>query len=177
MLSVIWIIAIFCSYFTFKATGDRSGRSYLTGILVAGILFYYAGHVKNNGDYDLGYVPAVTLQKQAIEYCEQNNWYDRGIYCNFLIKDCLTSKPAGFLKGRTFSKILVNINNAPEFLIFNNIEPDLEYGKVAGNENYVLLKRFNESWIWVEIYSRKYFSRQPLNIINMARINLKCLSY
>jgi hypothetical protein len=159
MLSVIWILAVFCSYFTFKATSDRSGRSYVTGILAAGILFYYACHVKNNGDYDLGYIPAVSLQKQAIEYCEQNNWYDRGIYCNFLMNNGLTSKPAGFLKRRTFSKILLSINDAPEFIIFNNIEPDPEYGKVAGNESYMLIKRFNEGWMWVEIYSRKQIAR------------------
>jgi len=155
LLSIAWILAVFCSYFLFKATGDHPGRSYLAGILVAGILYYYAGHVKNNGDYDLGYVHAVSLQKQAIEYCEQNGWYDHGIYCNFLMHEGLTIKPAGFLKERTFSKVLVNLNDAPEFLIFNNIEPDPEYGKVAGNENYSLLKRFNEGWMWVEIYSRK----------------------
>jgi hypothetical protein len=71
----------------------------------------------------------------------------------------LTSKPAGFLKRRTFSKILLSINDAPEFIIFNNIEPDPEYGKVAGNESYMLIKRFNEGWMWVEIYSRKQIAR------------------
>ena len=155
MLSVAWIFAVFCSYFLFKATGDRPGRSYVVGIFLAGVLYYYAGHVKNNGDYDLGYIPAVSLQKQAIEYCERSGWYDRGIYCNFLMHEALTKKPEGFLKERTFSKILVNMNDSPEFLIFNNIEPDPEYGKVAGNDHYVLLKRFTESWMWVEIYSRK----------------------
>jgi 4-amino-4-deoxy-L-arabinose transferase-like glycosyltransferase len=155
LLSIAWILAVFCSYFLFKATGDHPGRSFLAGIMFAGILFYYAEHVKNNGDYDLGYVHAVSLQKQAIEYCEQNDWYNDGIYCNFLMHEALMKKPAGFLKGNAFSKVLVSLNDAPEFLIFNNIEPDPEYGKVAGNENYVLLKRFNEGWMWVEIYSRK----------------------
>jgi len=155
LLSIAWILAVFCGFFLFNAMRGRPGRSYLAGILVAGILFYYAGHVKNNGDYDLGYVPAVSLQKHAVQYCEENGWYDRGIYCNFLMHDCLINKPGGFLKGKPFSRVLVSLRDAPEFLIFNNIEPDPEYGKVVGNENYLLLKRFTGSWMWVEIYSRK----------------------
>lgn len=155
LLSVVWIFAVFCSYFLFRATGSLPVRSYLVGLVFAGILYYCADHVRNNGDYDLGFIPAVTLQKDAVEYCESNGLYNRAIYSNFLIHEALMKKTAGFLKDRPFSKLLVSLNDNPEFLIFNNIEPDPEYGKIAGDENYTLLKRFDESWMWVEIYTRK----------------------
>ena len=155
LLSITWILSVFCSYFLFRATGDRAVRSSLAGILFAGILYYYSAHMRCNGDYDLGFVNAVTLQKQTVEYCEQNHWQDRSIYCNFLIHECLSKPPAGFLTGKPFSRLVVTLNDAPEFLIFNNIEGDPEYGKVAGNEGYKLLKRFDNGWMFVEIYARK----------------------
>jgi len=122
---------------------------------MAGILWYYSGHFKYNGDYDLGYVQAVTLQKDAVNFCEENGLYDHSIYCNFLIHECLTKNTAGFLKGKPFSKVTVNLNESPEYLIFNNIEPDPDYGKVAGNGAYKLLKRYDEGWMFVEIYAKK----------------------
>lgn len=153
LLSIVWILAVFCSFFLFKALGDHPGRFYFSGILVAGILLYYSSHVKNNGDYDLGYVQAVSLQKQAVGFCEENNMYNDGIYCNFLIHEGLTKKSAGFLQDKPFSKVMTNLNDNPEYLIFNNIEPDPDYSKVAGNENYHLMKRYDEGWMWIEIYS------------------------
>jgi hypothetical protein len=129
---------------------------YVIGLLAGGFLLYSAAHIRENGDYDMGYVNAVRLQKQTVEFCEQNNWYNTPIYCNFLMRISLTDKTSGFLSGnKTFKRIVWSPEENPDILIFNNIENDPRYSQVEGNEKYQLIQTFSSSWMWVQVYMRK----------------------
>lgn len=155
LLSITWILAVFCGYALFEATARRIAFSLAVGALITGGLWYFSYHVRYNGDYDLGYLHAVSLQQKAVQFCEENGWYDQAIYSNFLVHEALTKPTGGFLRNKPFSSVVTSLNNNPRYLVFNNIEPDPEYGKVSGNDTFELMKRFDESWMWVEIYQRR----------------------
>jgi hypothetical protein len=156
LLSVCPVFAILCAYFLFHAMKSVAVLPYVIGLLAGGFLLYSAAHIRENGDYDMGYVNAVRLQKQTVEFCEQNNWYNTPIYCNFLMRISLTDKTSGFLSGnKTFKRIVWSPEENPDILIFNNIENDPRYSQVEGNEKYQLIQTFSSSWMWVQVYMRK----------------------
>jgi 4-amino-4-deoxy-L-arabinose transferase-like glycosyltransferase len=162
LLNIHLLFAALCGIFLANATKSNVIVSYIIAFAFGMILFYFARHVDNNGDYDLGYVKAVKLQKSAVAYCEDSNLYDKPVYGGFLMREIMTQPCAGFLKDKPFTQLRSSTDNEPAYLIFSNIEWDPAYGQFNAANRYSLIKRFDDGWMWVEIYGLKPPEGQPV---------------
>jgi len=155
LISIHIMLIILCAFYMDFVTKKMPVVTALISVLLAGSLLHSSYYLRLNGDYDLGYVYALKLQKQAVDFCEKNNLFDKVIYSGFLIRENMTCKSAGFLTDKPFTKFVSSPNDNPEYLIFSNIEWDPNYDKVKDNKSDTLLQHYDESWMWMEIYKRK----------------------
>lgn len=155
LISIHIMMIILCTVFLVNATLKAPITGVLITALMAGLLLHSAYYLRLNGDYDLGYVQAVKLQKQTVEYFENNKLHDNTLYAGFLIRENMSKPTAGFLRGETFDKFVGTPDENPDYLIFSNIEWDPNYDKVKNSGRDSLLVHYQDSWMWIEIYRPK----------------------
>jgi 4-amino-4-deoxy-L-arabinose transferase-like glycosyltransferase len=118
------------------------------GISLVFILNWVGITIKKNGlnDYQPGFINMVTVHKQAIEYCEKSDLYEK-------LKDPFL----GYLNSdKTFKQ--VNAEDAEvveDVVVVSAIENSPLLSNVKTNPEYKLVKRFEKNEAWCEIYVKE----------------------
>lgn len=110
-------------------------------------------------DASINYINMVRVHQQVVEFCEEENWFDRKISTHFLLQQDLTNVAAGYLTtGSRFENASYKGNTEPddEIVIFSSIELDeWKYNLIKDNSGYQLAKRCEINKAWAEIYMLK----------------------
>lgn len=108
----------------------------------------------NNHDDNLGYIDQVKVHQKMVDYCEQENLFDKSIYSHFLMRVNLTSPYAGYLSdtNKKFNKVVPEFSEDVDYCIFSAIEyyPVFDSVKLAAELEAV--KEFRKNTAWVTLY-------------------------
>ena len=99
------------------------------------------------------------VQQQVVNYLEQNNDYDKTIYCvSYLEGQHLKNPAAGFLKSeKVFKNVSDQVSGNTELAIFDNIEMYNRglYDSFKTDTSFHLIYRAAKDSAWAEIYQRR----------------------
>lgn len=136
------------------ATKSKLLNGFIVMIIIA-FPTYFSFATKTNSDIDLGYVEAVKVHQQVVDFCETQKWEEKSISASFNLIYYLRDPSLGYLnEKKPFSNVsdLVNIRDSEIFLIdCTNNGKQLQIDTVK-NE-YQLVKRYQLNQAWGEIYT------------------------
>jgi len=123
-------------------------------IVTISVPLYYTLTKKGNTDIDLGYSSYLPLHKEVVEYCEQQEWYEKNFWASFSLSLALRDPFTGYHKTTRGYKIIAkqDIQKA-DILILDSTGSWKELPKPLCNK-FHLLKRFENKNHWAEIYQR-----------------------
>lgn len=76
-------------------------------LALASVCLYFTLTEKQNADIDLGYVEAIKVHQQLVQYCEENNLYDEPLSVSFNMIFALQEKELGYIKSsRKFTNVM-----------------------------------------------------------------------
>ncbi len=105
------------------------------------------------GDYNLSYVDAVKSQRKFVNFCEQNNLYEKKVFAGFNSGVNLSSTIAGYRNTDTkFTQTTDTLTNDVEICVFTNIEPRADYDSLMNEINLEHLTSFEENKVWIDVY-------------------------
>ncbi len=113
--------------------------------------------VHNYGNDDtLGYRDMIFVHKKAVDYCEQNSFYDKTIAAHFLMYKNMTDKTLGYLTSdKAFEKVSTSIDSTTDLVIISSVDHDkIWYDKIKEYKG-TLIKRFERKHCWAEIQKLK----------------------
>jgi len=124
--------------------------------VVAIILFgFITIDKKNESDVTIGYKNTIKVHKQALIFCEKNNWYNESLNTGFLESYNAVIPRLGYLHDTlTFKNI--NMPN-PSIYIFYSCEyaPQNIIDSLKNDTSMTMAKRFENGNAWSEIYCKK----------------------
>ncbi|MBN2481901.1 MAG: glycosyltransferase family 39 protein [Bacteroidales bacterium] len=124
---------------------------------LAGLFAYYTWFgFRNESDVSLAYKDTVLMQKELVNDAEEMNWNDKLIYSAFLMQYYLSNPYLGYLNDKTAP--FYEVSNLPDLpydlYVFCSNENDPYYEKISGNDDYILVKRYERNKAWAEVYAR-----------------------
>jgi len=154
LLSVLpWFFYIVI-IFIYKAFREKRTWSYILIVFLIVVSFFKTIQLEGESDIVLTYKNSVELHKNAVNFCEKQEWHDKKIYTGFLMKYNLLYPNLGYLEGEKPFKNIVNKEDA-DILIFYSNEPDPLYEKCKSDSLYISIYRFENKGAWVEIFKKK----------------------
>ncbi len=123
---------------------------------IAIILFEFKDN-KGLGDINLGSIDAMKVQEEAITWLENAQVYDKGIAAaSFQMREHLQKPYTGFLHSdKTFKMTSYDVLPTTDYLIFDNIEPDINFDKLKTDTLFYPVYKSTHGEAMVEIYRRK----------------------
>jgi hypothetical protein len=153
VLSVLPLYIIVCVHLIYMASKNNKWIFVSLFSLLFIISGYFTLNIRNSGDHTLGYIEAVKVQKQAVEYLEQNNCYDKKITANFLMRMNLTNPDCGYLSSnKNFVNITDKYSRSSQYIIISSLEPDQEVIDSLSKNNNLKVRSFELNNTWVIIY-------------------------
>jgi len=145
LLSTIFVVRSF----------SKKIRIALFVIVISGTLYYSL--VYNNGEADVNLTLNQTIMahKEAVNFCELQQWHDKTIDTWFLMGFNLKFPHLGYLnnKEKPFSKFSNDL--FPDVFIFYSIERDSRIDEIKNDANYKLVKQITKpNGCNVEIYEK-----------------------
>jgi 4-amino-4-deoxy-L-arabinose transferase-like glycosyltransferase len=112
--------------------------------------------IRKGNDDTLGYRDMIFVHKQAVDYCEQNSFYDKTIAAHFLTYKNITDKNLGYLTGdKAFEKVSTSIDSTTDLVIISSVDHDKIWYEKIKEYNGTLIKRFERKNCWTEIQKLK----------------------
>jgi len=135
-----------------------SGKSGYFLIVVAILVNLYYGLVVSNGEGDCSrnFRQSVMAHKEAVNFCESQQWHDRSIKTNFLMNFNLVYPQLGYLYN--VEKPFTNCGNHefPDIYIFYSSEYESKIDEIRSDINYELVKKIEKpNGCFVEIYEKR----------------------
>lgn len=119
MLCILALFLIFASIIIQQASLKYKIINWLVVCTLLAVPAYYSYSVRTNTDVDLGYVDAVKIHQQMVDYCEKRDWHEESISASFNLIYYLTNPALGYLTSdKKFENVsdLVNIRDSEIFL-------------------------------------------------------------
>jgi 4-amino-4-deoxy-L-arabinose transferase-like glycosyltransferase len=117
--------------------------------LAATDLYLYSTRFEGDNDYS----PAVKVDLQMVQWCEQQKLFDSYIYANCIMRYDFNEPYTGYTSGKAFSHIEWQPSKNTQYFIFTKDENDPPlYDKIKADYHLKLIKRFKEGYAWVELY-------------------------
>jgi len=109
------------------------------------------------GDTDMGAYDAMTVQEDEVHYLQQHNAYNASIAsCSFQDREHLSNPLTGFIdSARVFNNVKDGIDSATEYIMVDNIEPDVRYNTIKNDSSFKVVYKTQKNEAWAEIYKRK----------------------
>ncbi len=128
---------------------------FLMILVVVPSLYKSLNETDGGGDYDLGYTQYIHVHKEAVAFCEENDWYDKQICCGTNLVMALNNKIPGYLSTEhTFGATRFPVTDSTEIVIIDSTGPNKELSKNSKRE-FVFSKHFEYKKHWSNIYIRK----------------------
>ena len=127
-------------------------------LLVAILGNIFRGIWLSDGEMDTSrtFNQTILAHKEAVNFCESQQWHDKTINTGFLMHYYLEFPQLGYLnnKEKSFSKF--NNEAFPDVFIFYSIEQNSKIDEIRNNTNYELVKQITKpNGCWVEIFEKK----------------------
>lgn len=107
---------------------------------------------RSNLDDDLSYTEYLVVQKKLVEYCEQQNWFDKQFSCcNNLGMAILDANSGYFTGSRAFSAIMLPDMENSDIIIYDSTAWRFELTPEI-RKKLKLVKRIEYKNHWGEIY-------------------------
>ena len=154
LVSVFFIIAASTDAL-FNLTWRWLFYPYIAIIICIGVMaFRDNDHI---GDNDHLGMNGLAVQQGVVDYFEQNVPYTEWISMGSFLEGIHLSDPrSGFLRSNRAYKVQWFINDSTDYIVFDNIEPDVRYGEMkTQHPDFELIKRIEKGKVWGEIYKRK----------------------
>lgn len=126
-------------------------------VSVLALLFSYHTFIGSQKEIDtsLGYKNTVLIQKEAVNFIEDNIAPNQSIYSFYLMPYYMANPRLGYLKNWSAPLFEFKSISDAEVFIFCSNEKDPAQKDFIHNESYILLKRFEKKHAWVEIYKKR----------------------
>jgi 4-amino-4-deoxy-L-arabinose transferase-like glycosyltransferase len=126
-------------------------------ISIASICIFFSLQTKRNIDIDLGYVEVIKVNKEMVNYFEQNNLYEQPISLSFNLYHAMSDTRLGYLENhKTFenAKGLDDFKRTRYFAFESTTgeSPSVEFVKA----NFKLIKTFSNKHAWGFIYENPH---------------------
>jgi len=134
---------------------------YLSLIAIVVIGFFSFRDNKGIGDINLGAIDAMCVQEKVITWLEQNNAFEKNIAAaSFQTREHLQKPFTGFLhSGKTFKNLTYGVMPNTNYIIFDNIEPDITYDTLLKNmknsPDYELVFEVKKGEAESKVYEKK----------------------
>lgn len=152
------LLSVYLAAGSMLLTSFLSQRRIFFGAAVTGLLVFFAWQTWyvswNESDVSLGYKDTVLLHRDVVRYAGEQGWQDKLVYSAFLMQYNMSQPRLGYLaEGQEPFFDVKNIPGLPyELYIFCSNEQDSMRERLASDSNFILLKRFERTKAWVEIY-------------------------
>lgn len=159
-LFIVIIPCLFISAIFFDEFIKHTHRYALFGVILSILIVEAYGYTKDrwHSDMKLDAFNGMYVQKKVITYLEQHKLHNSVISTDaFLQRTHLTDKYSGFLDGQdTFTHVTWDYKVKPEYILIDNIEPNVVFEQLAGNDSfYTRVYKVEKGTAWAEIYKRK----------------------
>ncbi len=155
ILCLLPLFIISTSYFIYDTFKNKRIFQILSLIITITVCFYFCTQKTLTHDHDLGYLNAVKVHKEVVQYCEKEKIYNKKILTHFLMRIDLTNPYSGYLSGQAFNNIVDKMSDDVEFCIFSNMEYIPYFDEIKKNYDLKLIKKFEKNNAWTEIYQNK----------------------
>ncbi len=156
LLSILPPFVLLVVHFYFKAFGNIKWMLVPGLALLIGVGGYFCIHKKAINDQSLTYVDAIQVSRDAVKFCEEKNLFEKNILADFLMRTYLTNRYCGYLNTKSaFTNVSYEFSGNVDYVIILSFENDNFFESIRQNPAFSLVKRFDESIAWCEIYKRK----------------------
>ena len=157
ILSVLPFLVLIFVYPIFQLKGISKWIPIALFLVIIIAIVRYTFTNKSPSDHTLGFVDAVKVDQEVVQYCEQQHWENKIIMGYFLMHYYLNYPEIGY-RGDTLSgsfQITPNLNSNPEIAIIPSLRLLDELIAIRNSPDWKLIKRFEKNQTWVEIYERR----------------------
>lgn len=130
--------------------------AFLIGIAIGCNLYYSFFSSNGEMDFKRTFNQSIIAHKEAVNFCESQNWQDKTINTGFLMSFNLQYPQLGYLNNvdKPFSQC--ENYEFPEIFIFYSSEINSRRDEIKENPDYILAKRIEKSnGCYVEIYKKE----------------------
>ncbi|MDR0207356.1 MAG: glycosyltransferase family 39 protein [Bacteroidales bacterium] len=158
ILTILPFFLLLSTFFVLRILSGKIGN-YLVAIAVGVTLFY--GLIYNNSESDISrtFNQTVMAHKEAVNFCESQQWHEKEINTSFLMSFNLKFPYLGYLNNG--EKTFANVGNyeKSDIYIFYSTESNPRKDEIKEDVNYELVKRITKSnGCIVEIYKKRALS-------------------
>jgi len=147
---------LFLLYITFIYKAFPKTVGHLMAIVALGVNLCY-GFLLSNGEEDgrRTFPQTVMAHKEAVNFCESQQWHDKTITTGFLMSYNLKYPQLGYLNNAEKPFVQINKEANSEIYIFYSKEQNKDRERIKNDINYELVKRIEKrNGCFVEIYQK-----------------------
>jgi len=146
---------LICTIILFQARFRNIIINLISLFIIIGVpLFKSVAETDGTGDNDLGYTEYLILQKNVVEYCEKQNWYNKQFSCGMNMVMAMRDYYAGYL----IQEKKIKTGHFPQKSSTDLVIHDSTCGKhefpEGSREGFKLIKHFESKNHWSNIYVR-----------------------
>jgi hypothetical protein len=153
LVGVIVFIALFAGT-TWRSVENAIIR-FAAVLISLGASFFSLATFSSISDHNLGYVNAVKVYQEAIDYLKTTNRKSDTIYAFFNMNEGLKSHIPGYMEEENY---FVNVKAQPDeqcrYFIFSNVENDYEQQPLTEKYKLQRVQKFQKGAAWVEIMKK-----------------------
>ena len=145
LLSVIFVVNGF----------PKKIGNFLITFAIGGSLFYALVFNNNESDISRTFNQTILAHKEAVNFCEDQQWHDKTINTSFLMSFNLKFSQLGYLNNAEKPFLRCGNYENPDVLVFYSSERDPRIEEIRNDANYKLVKQITKAnGCWVEIYEK-----------------------
>ena len=111
---------------------------------------------QSNSDHNLGYINAVKVNIEMIEYCNSLNINNNEVFTYFITRGILSNPLAGYVsEDEIYTNLRDKFSLNYDYYIFSSYDTPKEEWELRNDSNLILVKRFENRQAWIELYSAR----------------------
>lgn len=155
LLSILPAFLLLCLVLISKATAQWPVAGYFILFVVTGNNLWFTLDRRTDSDHNLGFADAVEVHRQAVLYCDQQNWQDRPLATHFLMRYYLEHPSAGYVTaGREFLNVSPGISDSTQVAVISSTEFTKDFQARIDSSHFLPVRRFEKRNAWAVIYGK-----------------------
>ena len=153
LLSILPLFILLCVFVVTEASRAFRYLSYAVFLVLFANNLWFTMEKRMDADHNLGYADAVAVTKQVTSFCTQQNWQEKHITTNFLMREYLVLPCAGYIEERgIFKHPEREVTDSTDIAIISSTEYSKVFRQQIAFRNGILVKRFEKRNSWSEVY-------------------------
>jgi 4-amino-4-deoxy-L-arabinose transferase-like glycosyltransferase len=153
LLSVLPVFILLCVFIITRSAESKPLIGYCAFLVLFANNIWFTWNFRQDGDDNLGFADALEVHRQAVGFCDAQQWQQKNLATHFLLRFYLTHPEAGYVApGREFTHVSAALSDSTAIAVITSTEYSKEFMESIRHHNPVLVKRFEKRGSWAEVY-------------------------